>query len=109
MSETPGRDEGVMCSLDSSNDMEAVATWFNHGFDAAVAQGLADDPTLAEDWLAEHDARVRIAALEHAQMVVVGFEDTMEYVRRTGGGMVSVGYVLELLDELMEEAKEDLE
>lgn len=34
-------------------DMETRARLFNEGFDAAVAQGLADNPAAAEDWLAE--------------------------------------------------------
>lgn len=38
------------------NDTEAHATSFNQGFDAAVAQGLTEDPAFAEEWL--HD-RIR--------------------------------------------------
>lgn len=99
--------DGVACVLGSSNDMEVVATWFNAGFDAAVAQGLADDPLLAEDWLAEHDARVRITALEAAQAVIAG-EDSVEFTRPQGG-MISSGYAIRLIDDLIEETKEDLE
>jgi hypothetical protein len=44
-------------------DSESHARSFNEGFETAVAQGLADDPTLATDWLAEHDAEVRRAAI----------------------------------------------
>lgn len=39
-------------------DMEQHARSFNEGYETAVAQGLADDPTLAGDWLAERDARI---------------------------------------------------
>jgi hypothetical protein len=32
------------------HDIESHACSFNEGYEAAVTQGLADDPTLAEDW-----------------------------------------------------------
>jgi hypothetical protein len=38
------------------HDLEAHAASFNEGYEAAMTQGLADDPSLAEDWLAAHDA-----------------------------------------------------
>lgn len=47
------------CVLTDRNDMEAYAEAFNDGFELAVAQGLADDPVKADEWLAEHDERVR--------------------------------------------------
>jgi len=35
------------------HDIEAHARSFNEGYEAAVTQGLADDPTLADDWFQE--------------------------------------------------------
>lgn len=57
----------VACGLTDGNDMEAHASSFNEGYETAVTQGLADDPTRAEEWLADHDERVRRAALAAAQ------------------------------------------
>lgn len=54
---------GVLCMLTEGNDMEAHATWFNDGFSTAVAQGLADDPALASDWLDEQREDAALAAL----------------------------------------------
>ncbi|GIG27167.1 hypothetical protein [Cellulomonas denverensis] len=47
-------------------DSEAHAAWFNEGFETAVTQGLADDPALAADWLAEREAQVAARALREA-------------------------------------------
>lgn len=47
-------------------DPEAYARGHNDGFDVAVAQGLADDPTLADDWLQTKLQEARIEALEEA-------------------------------------------
>jgi hypothetical protein len=35
------------------HDIEAHAKSFNEGYEAAMSQHLADDPSLAEDWLNE--------------------------------------------------------
>lgn len=35
------------------HDIEKRAEHFNEGYEAAVSQGLADDPSLADDWLQE--------------------------------------------------------
>ena len=43
-------------------DPEVYAETWNAGYENAMAQGLADDPALADDWLVEHDERVRRAA-----------------------------------------------
>lgn len=51
----------VLCVLTASNDMEAYAEVWCAGFENAMAQQHADDPALADDWLAEHDERVRRA------------------------------------------------
>jgi len=48
------------------HDIEHHAESFNEGFETAVAQGLADDPTLAQEWLAERLAQERAAALGEA-------------------------------------------
>lgn len=46
-------------------DMENHAESFNGGYEAAVTQGLADDPTLAQEWLDAHDAEVATRALSN--------------------------------------------
>lgn len=43
-------------------DMETRAELINEGFEAAVAQGLVDDPARAEDWLADKLAAARAEA-----------------------------------------------
>ena len=45
-------------------DIEAHAAAYNEGFQEAVAQGLADDPSLAGDWLATQKEQVRIEERE---------------------------------------------
>jgi hypothetical protein len=40
-------------------DPEAFARGFNTGYEAAVSQGLADDPTLADEWLQEKLSEAR--------------------------------------------------
>jgi hypothetical protein len=40
-------------------DMETRVALINEGFESAMAQGHADDPALADDWLAERDERMR--------------------------------------------------
>lgn len=40
------------------HDIERHAEWFNEGYETAVTQGLADDPTKAEEWLERHDAEL---------------------------------------------------
>jgi len=47
-------------------DPEAYARGHNDGFDVAVAQGLADDPTLADDWLQAKLQAARVEALEES-------------------------------------------
>lgn len=46
------------------HDTEAHARSFNEGYERAVTQGLADDPTLADDWLQEKLREARAKALE---------------------------------------------
>lgn len=48
------------------HDIERHAASFTEGYETAVAQGLADDPTLARDWLAERDARMAARAAADA-------------------------------------------
>lgn len=52
-------------------DIEAHASSFSEGFETAVAQGLADDPALAAEWLAQHDREVASRALLEAATVAV--------------------------------------
>ena len=48
------------------HDTEAHARSFNEGYEAAVTQGLADDPTLADDWFQAKLREARAQALENA-------------------------------------------
>lgn len=48
------------------HDIEHHARSFNQGYEAAVTQGLADDPTLADDWFQEKIREARAQALEDA-------------------------------------------
>jgi hypothetical protein len=48
------------------HDTEAHARSFNEGYEAAVTQGLADDPSLAGDWLDAKLADAKREALEDA-------------------------------------------
>jgi len=45
-------------------DPEQHASSYNQGYEEAVAQGLADDPSIAADWLAARDARLLAAESE---------------------------------------------
>lgn len=47
-------------------DPEAYARGHNDGYEAAIAQGLADDPTLADDWLQAKLRAARVDALEES-------------------------------------------
>lgn len=49
-----------------AHDTEAHARSFNEGYETAIAQGLADDPTLAQDWLDAKLADAKAEALEQA-------------------------------------------
>jgi hypothetical protein len=50
---------GATAVIHVAHDTEAHARSYNEGYDAAVTQGLADDPTLADDWLQD---KLRTAA-----------------------------------------------
>lgn len=52
-------------------DMEGHATSWNEGYEAAVAQGLADDPTLAQEWLEARDDRIRAEAARAIQREIL--------------------------------------
>ena len=52
-------------------DMEGHATSWNEGYEAAVAQGLADDPTLAQEWLESRDDRIRAEAARAIQREIL--------------------------------------
>jgi len=49
-------DRTAVLHVSTAPDMETRAELFNEGYEAAMAQHLADDPSAAEDWLAKHDA-----------------------------------------------------
>lgn len=48
------------------HDTEAHARSFNEGYEAAVSQGLADDPMLASEWLEGKLREAKAEALEEA-------------------------------------------
>lgn len=48
------------------HDIEHHARSFNEGYETAVTQGLADDPTLADDWFQGKLREARAEALEQA-------------------------------------------
>lgn len=48
------------------HDAEAHARSFNEGYETAVAQQLAHDPSLADDWLQEKLREARASALAEA-------------------------------------------
>lgn len=47
------------------HDTEAHARSFNDGYEAAVTQGLADDPSLADDWFQEKLREAKAQALRY--------------------------------------------
>jgi hypothetical protein len=53
------------------HDTEAHVRSFNEGYEAAVSQGLADDPMLASDWL---DGKLREARAEALEEAALAFE-----------------------------------
>lgn len=48
------------------HDIEHHARSFNEGYEAAVTQGLADDPSLADEWFQGQLREARAQALEEA-------------------------------------------
>lgn len=68
-------------------DIEKHAEHYNEGFADAVAQGLADDPTKAQEWLARDRARERAEALEEARAemrrMMDGFPQRGRHTRAT--------------------------
>jgi hypothetical protein len=51
-------------------DSEAYAAAWNDGYESAVTQGLADDPTLADDWFQEKLREARASALDDAATAI---------------------------------------
>lgn len=49
-------ERAAVIHVSTAPDMEVRAELFNEGYEAAMAQHLADDPTLADDWLREQRA-----------------------------------------------------
>ena len=60
-------------------DIEHHARSFNEGYTAAVTQGLADDPTLADDWLQE---KIREAKAEGWDAVAESVRNDTEIDQR---------------------------
>lgn len=48
------------------HDIEHHALSFNEGYEAAVTQGLANDPSLADDWFQDKIREAKAQALEEA-------------------------------------------
>jgi len=61
------------------HDIENHARSFNEGYTAAVTQGLADDPTLADDWLQE---KIREAKAEGWDAVAESVRNDTEIDQR---------------------------
>jgi hypothetical protein len=59
-----------------AHDAEAHARSFNEGYVAAVTQGLADDPTLADDWFQGKLREARAGALRDAADIAGRPENT---------------------------------
>lgn len=60
------------------HDIEHHARSFNQGYEAAVTQGLADDPTLADDWFQEKIREAKAEAwdeCERAEYVITLNDD----------------------------------
>lgn len=63
-------------------DPEAYARGYNAGFEEAITQGLADDPTLADDWLQSRLREAKAEALREAAAELSG----LQYVRPNAEG-----------------------
>jgi hypothetical protein len=57
------------------HDLEAHATSFNEGYEAAVTQGLVDDPALAGDWFEGKLREAQAKALREAAEAAEGMHD----------------------------------
>jgi urease accessory protein UreF len=58
-----------------AHDTEAHARSFNEGYEAAVRQGLADDPALAGDWFEGKLREAQAQALRDAAAAAEGMHD----------------------------------
>lgn len=58
--------EGITHITVTPCDPEAYARGHNDGYEAAIAQGLADDPTQADDWLQAKLQAAKVEALEES-------------------------------------------
>ncbi|GAA3405021.1 hypothetical protein [Pseudarthrobacter polychromogenes] len=63
-------------------DPEAYARGHNAGFEEAITQGLADDPTLADDWFQSKRREAKAEALREAAAELSG----LQYVRPNAEG-----------------------
>ena len=59
------------------HDIEAHARSYNEGYDAAVTQGLADDPSLADDWFQDKIREARAGALQEAANAIEALRPEM--------------------------------
>jgi len=66
------------------HDLESHARSFNEGYEAAVTQGLADDPSLADDWLQEKIRQAKEEAFEQGQKSGMRHADRLVAAARIG-------------------------
>lgn len=63
------------------HDIEHHAGSFNEGYEVAVTQGLADDPTLADDWF---QGKLREARAEALAQAAHAWDEVSDQTPRTG-------------------------
>lgn len=61
---------GPIMTVHTACDAESYAAAHNDGYEAAVTQGLADDPSLADDWFQEKLHAAKVQALREAADLV---------------------------------------
>jgi hypothetical protein len=79
------------------HDIEHHARSFNDGYEAAVTQGLADDPTLADDWFQEKVREAKAEAWDEGQGA--GWNDCLLDLQNGGAKATSNPYRAERAGE----------
>lgn len=70
-------EDTTVIHVHSHHDIEAHARIYNEGYDAAVTQGLADDPSLADDWFQGKIREARADALQEAANAIEALRPEM--------------------------------
>jgi hypothetical protein len=69
------------------HDIEHHARSFNEGYEAAVTQGLADDPTLADDWFQDKIREAKAQAWDEGRQAghdhMIGKQSSNPYRTQT--------------------------